>query len=224
VAPVYVWWARRQDSSPRLEALLDDVGRGRRDSYRRAEDRDRFLVGNALVKCAVAARTGKPPAGVVIDRTCPHCGKPHGKTVVPGLELSVTHSGDLVGVAVHDAYPVGVDVEQIRQTHDRDALRRYVMSETETGDLFTAWTRKEAVTKATGDGLGVSFKKIVLTAEGADPPGVLSWPYPASPQSVTLFDLEPGPDYVAALAVLGPCDSVVAQDGTALLADHVGHL
>jgi 4'-phosphopantetheinyl transferase len=109
----------------------------------------------------------------------------------------------------------------VRDTHDRESLQRYVMAESETGDLFTAWTRKEAVTKATGDGLRVSFKEVVLAE---DPPRVLAWPYAAPPSGVTLFDLDPGPGYVAALAVIGQCDGFVSQDGTALLAENIGRL
>jgi 4'-phosphopantetheinyl transferase len=226
VDSVYVWWARRQDSSPRLEGLLDEIEQGRLAAYRRDEDRQRFLVGCALVKSAAASLTGKDPADMTLDRACSQCGKPHGKPHLPGsdLELSVSHSGDKIAVAVMTGRSIGVDVEQVRDTQDRDSLQRYVMAENETGDFFTAWTRKEAVTKATGDGLRVSFKDVVLTGDSVDPPKVLTWPYPEPPQSVTLFDLEPGPGYVAALAVLGPCAGVITRDGTALLAENTRRL
>jgi len=218
-----VWWARRQDSSPRLDVLLDDVERDRAAAYRRSEDRDRFLVGCVLAKTAVARVTGRVPDEVAFDRSCRDCGKQHGKTRVVGggPELSVSHSGDLVAVAVYPVYPVGVDVEQVRDIHDREALTRYVMSDAETGDLFIAWTRKEAVTKATGDGLRVSFKDVVLAEE---PPRVVSWPYEMPPSAVRLFDLTAAPGYVAALAVLGPCDDVLSHDGTALLAENIARL
>jgi 4'-phosphopantetheinyl transferase len=218
-----VWWARRQDADDRLALLLDDVERGRWTGYRREEDRQRFLVGCSLAKTIAASLTGQDPSRVAFDRTCAQCGKPHGKPRLNGsdLELSVSHSGDRVAVAAMTGYPVGVDVEEIRDTHDRESIARYVMAETETGDLFVAWTRKEAVTKATGDGLRVSFKEVVLAD---DPLRVVSWPYPAPPENVTLFDLAPGPGYVAALAVIGDCGDVVSHDGTALLAENIGCL
>jgi 4'-phosphopantetheinyl transferase len=218
-----VWWARPQDANPALAGLLDDVERGRWTAYRRDQDRQRFLVGCSLAKTVVARLTGQDPAQVTLDRTCPQCGKPHGKPRLAesDLELSVSHSGDRIAVAAMTGHPVGVDVEQLRDTHDRESLERYVMAETETGDLFVAWTRKEAVTKATGDGLRVSFKEVVLAE---DPLRVAAWPYPAPPESVTLFDLDPGPGYVAALAVIGDCGKVVSHDGTALLAENIGCL
>src|SRR6516162_2859022 len=109
-----VWWARRQDASPRLSGLLDHAERERWAAYRRDADRERFLVGCGLAKTAIAARTGQQPGEVSFDRTCRRCGKPHGKPAVRlgDLEFSVAHSGDLVAVAVATA-PVGVDVEQL---------------------------------------------------------------------------------------------------------------
>jgi 4'-phosphopantetheinyl transferase len=83
--------------------------------------------------------------------------------------------------------------------------------------FLIAWTRKEAVTKATGDGLRVAFREVVVAgAQGA--PRLAGWPYPQDPQGVSLVDLEAAAGYVAALAVLGRCDAVRARDGSALLA------
>ena len=66
-----VWWARRKDASDRLAGLLDETERRRWTAYRRAEDRERFLVGCTLAKAALARYTGRFPADVRFDRTCP---------------------------------------------------------------------------------------------------------------------------------------------------------
>jgi 4'-phosphopantetheinyl transferase len=230
-----VWWARRQDASPRLSPLLDDAERGRWTAYRRDADRERFLVGCGLAKTVIAGCTGRRPAQVSFDRTCRQCGKPHGKPVLRGggPEFSVAHSGDLVAVAV-SAAPVGVDVEQMEgRAHDPGGgdpavLARMVLADEEQAALATvhpsgraraflvAWTRKEAVTKAKGDGLRVPFGKVVVAADAAAP-HVTAWPYPQDPRRVSLLDLDTEPGYVAALAVLGRCDIVRARDGSALL-------
>jgi 4'-phosphopantetheinyl transferase len=231
-----VWWARRADASPRHAELLDETERQRWAAYRREADRERFLVGCALAKTAIATYTGQPPAEVSFDRTCPRCGRPHGKPAIDGggLEHSVAHSGDLVAVAVAGA-PVGVDVEQLdgrpRQPGDGDpeALARMVLADDERAVLaaagppdrarafLVAWTRKEAVTKAKGDGLRVPFGDVVVAA-AAGAPRLVAWPYPQAPEAVSLFDLDAEAGYVAALAVLGRCRAVRARDGSALLA------
>jgi 4'-phosphopantetheinyl transferase len=233
-----VWWARRQDASGRLAGLLDETERRRWTAYRREEDRERFLTGCALAKTALARYTGQRPADVRFDRTCGQCGEPHGKPVIEGggVEHSVAHSGDLVAVAVAQA-PVGVDVERLDGRPrslggdgDPDALARLVLSAAEQAALakvapagrarafLVAWTRKEAVTKATGDGLRAAFSDVVVAA-GAGPPRLVSWPYPRSPHGVSLLDLEVATGYVAALAVIGRCEAVRSRDGSALLAD-----
>ena len=238
-----VWWARRQDASGWHAGLLDATERRRWAAYRREEDRARFLAGCALAKTVLARYTGQRPADVRFDRTCGQCGEPHGKPVIEGgaveggaVEHSVAHSGDLVAVAVART-PVGVDVEQLDgRPHllggdgDPEALARLVLSAAERAVLaavppegqarafLVAWTRKEAVTKATGDGLIAAFSDVVVAAD-AGPPRLVSWPYPRSVHSVSLLDLAADPGYVAALAVIGRCEAVRARDGSALLAD-----
>ena len=83
--------------------------------------------------------------------------------------------------------------------------------------FLVAWTRKEAVTKAQGDGLRVPFRDVVVAADPAAP-RLVAWPYPQDPRGVSLLDLDTEPGYVAALAVLGRCDTVRVRDGSALLA------
>jgi 4'-phosphopantetheinyl transferase len=231
-----VWWARRQDASPRLAELLDETEQGRRAAYRREEDRMRFVVGCALAKTVLAAYCGLRPADVHFDRACATCGHAHGKPVAAGLGLdhSVSHSGDVVAVAVARS-PVGVDVEQLDGRArpvgggDPQAVARLVLDADEQAALaavrpsararafLVAWTRKEAVTKATGDGLRVSFSDVVVAVDDGAP-RVVSWPYPQPPESVSLRDLPAAAGYVAALAVLGRCDTVRSRDGSALLA------
>jgi 4'-phosphopantetheinyl transferase len=233
----HVWWARRQDASDRHAGLLDDTEHQRWAAYRRSADRERFLVGCALAKTVLAGYAGQRPAGLSFDRTCRQCGQPHGKPVVKGSEFehSVTHSGDLVAVAVART-PVGVDVEQLDRRArplggdgNPEALARLVLADVEQAALdavppsararefLLAWTRKEAVTKATGDGLRASFRQVV-TAGARGAPHLLAWPYPQAPESVFLADLEVEVGYEAALAVIGRCDTVRIRDGSALLA------
>ena len=171
-------------------ALLDETERRRWTAYRRDADRERFLTGCVLAKAALARYTGLRPAEVRFDRTCGQCGEPHGKPVLADggpLEHSVAHSGDLVAVAVA-GNPVGVDVEQLDgRPHplggdgDPDALARLVLSAAEQAALaavppagrarafLVAWTRKEAVTKATGDGLRAAFSEVVVAADAGRP-------------------------------------------------------
>ncbi len=174
---------------------------------RRPEDRARQVLGAVLLRLAVASRAGIPADTVVVDRSCPRCADPHGRPGLPGtgLHASITHSGDLVGLALTRAAPVGLDVERI-SAFDIEALSRCVLRPAERAEspdhsgFFIFWTRKEAVVKATGDGLGAALTQVRVT-HPAEAPALLSYPGHAT-LSAHLADLHPAEGYRAAVAVL----------------------
>lgn len=210
-AVVRVYWARLEDRHDGLLALLDAVERERHARYRRPADADRFLLGAAMVRALAGARLGCPPAAVTVDRTCGDCDKPHGKPHLPDadLEVSVSHSGDLVGVACHPGAAVGLDVEQLEHRFDVDGLAATVLAPQEIESLAATapedrlagflryWTRKEALVKTTGDGLRADLRRLVVTGP-AEPPAVLA----SEHSGLALHDLTAAPGHLGALAVM----------------------
>jgi 4'-phosphopantetheinyl transferase len=220
-----VWWAAplAPDSVPALVDLLDEHERDRLARFRRPADRARYLAAHALARLVLAPLIGRDAGDLAFDRTC-RCGEPHGKPVLPGGPgFSLSHAGDLVGVAVRPDGPVGLDVEQARAVADLAALADHVGSPTERarGDaeataFFRMWTRKEALLKATGDGLGAPMTAITLAA---DRPAVERWTGPSAPPGpMWLHDLTPAPGHPAAVAGPGEhAPDVVERDGNAIL-------
>ncbi|HEY0472917.1 MAG TPA: 4'-phosphopantetheinyl transferase superfamily protein [Kribbella sp.] len=213
---VEVWWARISDARPELAAELDAAEQTRLAAYARAEDKARFLLGCAVARRVVGVHLLLPPAQVRLDRTCPDCGRPHGKVRTEGMQLSVSHSGDLVAVAFHPSTPVGLDVELIDPGIDADSLATVSLAEVEAKELaryedraraFTAyWTRKEAVVKATGDGMRADLRKVIVSPPD-QPAALREWAGYVGP--VQLVDLEAGSDYAAALAILTKAELTV---------------
>jgi 4'-phosphopantetheinyl transferase len=199
---VEVWWARIDQARDEFVADLDEVERERLAAYRRDDDQARFLLGCTIVRRLLAAQFSLPAAKVRLDRSCPECGKPHGKVRADGVELSVTHSGELVGVAIGDR-PVGLDVEKVDPTVDVDGVARLALAPEEVQELdrydgiervgafTTYWVRKEAVVKATGDGLRADLRTVTV------------------PDGIQLRDLAVDPDHRAALAVVSAEPPVV---------------
>jgi 4'-phosphopantetheinyl transferase len=201
-----VWWAHPAVATPGLSGLLDDVERDRYAGYRRDADKRRFLTGRALIRGVVAAELGIAPAEVTLDSSCFDCGKPHGKPTVVGstLEVSVSHSGDWVALALTDGAPVGVDVEEVRDA-EIDGLAGICFSPEELirfdgvpeadrqGAFFTYWARKEAVIKATGKGMSVAMSKLTLTAHDDDPAVLGSRTSEVDIHTVRMADLDRGP-------------------------------
>lgn len=174
-----------------------------------------FVLAGLLLRYAVGTRTGRPWRSVAVHRRCTTCGGPHGKPRVPGVEVSVSHSGDLVVVAVAGSVEVGVDVE-LPGHLDVASVAPFALGATEQDDLAALpperhsdtllrwWTRKESVLKMTGEGLAVDPRELVLT--GPDLPArILSWhDHDELVDEVTLFDLDLGvevPGSVASLAL-----------------------
>jgi 4'-phosphopantetheinyl transferase len=231
---VDVWWARlREVDDPRVD-LLTTVELTRFEAYRRDEDKRRFATGAAVVRLATGAYLGMPATDVSLDRTCPDCGRPHGQVRLPrefNLRVSVTHSGDQIGVAFARV-PVGLDVERPNRGVDVDGLAKVTLDPAETAVLsgvpeahrlaaFTRyWVRKEAALKATGDGLRVAPRLVTVSAPD-EPPRLTGYAgRPGLTGVMRLFDVDPDTDHPAALAVLAPTAgelTVHSRDANTLL-------
>lgn len=212
-----IWWASPVPNDENHLALLDDTERGRHAAYRRELDQRRFLTGRVLAKTVLGSRMGLAPESVRFDATCDDCGKPHGKPRLPGVEFSISHSGDRIGLAVTSA-PVGLDVEADDRKAD-EGLITYALNEVEQRSLkalpdaqraaafFQYWTRKEALMKATGKGLRIPLQSITL--DGAN---LVDCTDPAlDPTTTRLRDLTPGNGYRAAVAVLTTEDLATSE-------------
>lgn len=219
-----VWWATPLPNDPRYLALLDAVERGRHQAYRQEIDQRRFLTGRVLAKTVAGELLGRAPGDVAFDATCDDCGKPHGRPRVPGagFELSISHSGERIGVAVTSGVPVGLDVETATRQAD-DSLIAYALNETERQALdglsgtersaafFRYWCGKEALMKATGRGLRIPLRSITLAGPDEPPRLVASGDPALHPARTRLADLDPGEGYRAAIAVLAGDDLEVSE-------------
>ncbi|AXT84562.1 hypothetical protein C6I20_04685 [Aeromicrobium sp. A1-2] len=153
-------------------------------------------VGQGLLTDLIADFSGTPAAHVRVVRACRSCGSdrhgkpqivlPHGHTP---LHLSLSRSAGAAVVAVTDAGPIGIDVEQ------------------GSSDLVT-WVRKESLVKATGHGLTIDPETITVSEPGL-PPELLSWPEPQPiDRAVWMFDLVSPDGFVGAVSILAndrPC-------------------
>ncbi|GAB3717747.1 4'-phosphopantetheinyl transferase superfamily protein [Amycolatopsis oliviviridis] len=224
-----VRWSPPLPAEPRFLALLDELEQGRYDSYRQDIDKRRFLTGRVLAKTVAAERLGLAVEAVKFDATCEDCGKPHGRPRVPGapLMLSISHSGDLIGVAATAGTPVGLDVETATRRAE-DSLMEYALTPAEQAAIsglleaeratafFTYWTRKEAVMKATGKGLKIPLQSITFSAYDEEARLVRSSHAALDPDRTRLADLKATEGYRAAVALITSDDISVTEDFTPL--------
>lgn len=226
-----VWWARPGDVRQEHDELLGEADLQRRARLARPADRQRMTAGAAVARLVLGTALGTPPAELRIDRTCTTCGSPHGRPRLAdsdGPDFSVSHSGHCVVVAVLPGGTVGVDVEAVGRfaPGELEELAGCALADPEAAHLmrlpaaarpraFTVcWVRREAVLKATGQGLDVPPDGLVLTPPST-PPRVL---HREGSEPVWLRDVPAPCGFVAALAGLGtPPDDVVHRDAGPLL-------
>ncbi|WP_051966786.1 4'-phosphopantetheinyl transferase family protein [Kitasatospora mediocidica] len=209
----HIWWASATRPEQQLVGSLDSVELGRLTGYHHGADRVRFATARILLRTVAAGYLGTGPGHVQVVARCPDCPKPHGRPTLPGtgLEVSISHAGDLVAVAVTAVGPVGIDVEHIDPELSTADLLPHVLSEVEreasavdTGFGFhRMWTRKEAVLKATGDGLRVPLSGLGVSAPDAEPRLLFLDGSTRPVERFVMADLDAGAGYAASIAVIG---------------------
>nr|WP_052745847.1 4'-phosphopantetheinyl transferase superfamily protein [Allosalinactinospora lopnorensis] len=235
-----MWWADPAWASPALLDLLDERERERHARFRFEADRNRYAVAHALARLVCAREAGCAPDEVAFSLHCRGCARkpggrsePHGKPrpdgPAHGLEISLSHSGDRVALALTRGVAVGTDVERVSAERDIEGIIEYALTGAERAALeslppeahvngfFGYWARKEALLKATGDGLSAGLSSISVNGPH-EPAELHAWNAPEPPEHAWLTDLDAGPDYRAALAVLAPGPlTVVPRDAAPLL-------
>lgn len=207
------------------ERYLSDDECRRADRFRTPALRRRFVAGRGGLRAVLSAYLGCAPERVefVYGR--------HGKpALAQGLiagpfEFNLSHSGELALCAVSSVGVVGVDIETIRpmEANGQNLIGRF-FSARERDEFFAlpdperlaaffrGWTRKEAFLKATGTGLSTVLDSFDVPLDPAAPPAVLRVADdPGAPARWSLFDLDPGPGYAAALAVETGGDPIVVK-------------
>ncbi|MGH3490292.1 MAG: 4'-phosphopantetheinyl transferase family protein [Actinopolymorphaceae bacterium] len=237
-----VWYARLGDLRPRHDSLLDRVEGTRRAAYRQQADADRFTLGRALARLVVARERKMPASSVRLDSTCRRCGEPHGKPRVAGPaapELSISHAGEWVLLAVSHAGAVGVDIDTVSAVSaGSDAARpdaagpdaaelatqvltgselhhlRRLPAEEQPAGFVRYWVRKEAALKATGLGLALDPTGIEISAPDEVPVVVSSGDLDHPAETFALADVSMSEGYLAAVAVVtDPPVSVASGSG-----------
>lgn len=170
---------------PRYWQMLHAQERAQYLRLRRPADRLRYLVTRALVRTVLSEQAAVLPEQWQFGQT------PHGKPVVTGpaalpagLDFSVSHTDELIVLALHQQGRVGVDAERwqgrtppfevtpvLLTPAEQQALSSLPACE-QAQRFFQYWTLKEAYVKALGIGLS---HPLTAFSFRFDPPGALQF-------------------------------------------------
>lgn len=194
-------------------ATLSPDEKARAERFKFEKHRHRFIAGRGMLRTILGRYLLADPATLRFDYLTN--GKPALASYASrGIHFNLSHSEDLALVAVTRIGIVGVDVESVRAIEDADGLvaRFFSPRENETfqkvpsgekpAAFFNLWTRKEALLKATGEGITRSLSLVEVSFLPGEPARLLA----VSGDTVkaarwSLVDLQPARGFVGAVAI-----------------------
>jgi 4'-phosphopantetheinyl transferase len=199
---VHIWRVGLDVDSGRLEKLKrflveDELARASRFHF--PKDRDRFIAGRGMLRVLLSHYLQMRPGEIRLAYG------PHGKPVLSNaptnnsFNFNVSHASGLVLYAITRAGRIGIDMEQVHADFDWQQIAHHFFSVREQAMLrtlrdkarhdafFQYWTRKEAYSKATGEGLSLPLDRWQAVSDHAT-----GW---------TLHSFVPKPGFAAAVAV-----------------------
>ena len=217
---VHLWKICLDEPSGRglaLQGVLSPDEERAAEAFHFEKDRTSFRTSRGLLRTLLGRYTGAAPREVRF-RT----GERGKLSLDPGahaerVEFNVSHSGNMVLLALSRDRRVGVDVERIRPAAKIDEISRAFFSSQEDESIsalrdamkvaafYACWTRKEAAVKAFGGSIMELSAGVVVSSSPAEPARLLRLPREhGGPDAWRLHDLPVGPGYAAAICHEGP--------------------
>lgn len=177
-------WLPATLADPQLRLLLGARDWQRLHALAQPQARDRFAASRLLLKHAAGAALQTTPDAVEL------ASKAGGRPYLRGcdqIEVSLSHTGDLLVVGLNRRGRIGVDTEPAGRRIQYSAVERHLCTpaerrtlaglppEEQREALLRTWTLKEAYTKALGQGMRMGFTQFgfdaghttLLTPQGA---------------------------------------------------------
>jgi 4'-phosphopantetheinyl transferase len=226
---VQVWLVLLAELAPRaaeLEQTLSGDEYARAARFHFARDRTRYVLARGALRGVLGQAVGRP-AGELSFAYGPQ-GKPRlsARAGADEPEFNLSHSDEVALIAVAPAgCDIGIDVERVRPLAAADELPMAIFSAGDAATFwalappardaafFRAWTRKEALVKATGRGFSTDVAGVEVTFAAGDPPLARRLPPEFGARARwsvrDLGELVPV-GYAAAVAAAGSLDGLVA--------------
>lgn len=210
---VHLWTTSLDADGGALAAswsMLSPLERGRAEAFRFPKHQRRFVVTRAVLRQLLGRYLNEPPEKVVLNASS--SGKPY---VENQLQFNLSRSHERAAYVFTLGRRVGIDLERIRPLPDTLRIAEQNFAQPELNALlqvqqaqrqemfFRLWTRKEAYTKARGEGLSIDLKSFVVPLEH----GAASWRLVAEHSDNTAAwycaDFVAGSDYVGSIVADG---------------------
>jgi 4'-phosphopantetheinyl transferase len=203
---------RTREEIATLYESLSPAERTRAARFGTDELRQRWIAGRTTLRLLLANALGVAPADVAIRRG--RRGRPELAIEGSGIDFNVSHTRDVGIIGIASGLPagarIGVDVERCDREVGVDRLARKFLTASERSTLtgldlherrrrfVRYWTCKEAMSKATGDGLIAPFRHLGVELSE---PRLVEGPAPYLPAHWSLHFAEVPEGWFATVAV-----------------------
>lgn len=218
---VHVWKASVDELAiyhDRFLPLLDVGERDRHARFHFARDAGRFAVSHGLLRALLSRYIGEPPEALQFAEG-PH-GKPYlCRPAALTVSFNMSHSDDVILVALARDCNVGVDVERWQEGLEMEEMSRiaeFAFSSREQNRIrelpdrhraqafFSLWARKEAYIKSTGIGITQGLDHFDISCAPDEAQLIADRRTSSNVHTWKLIDLELPVGYSGALAVDRP--------------------
>lgn len=195
-----------------FESALSPQQRDRAARLRVNEKRHQYVIAHGLTRRILARAISISPERIEFTRGPK--GKPYlgGSAADTGIHFNMTHTSHMALIAVSRGREVGIDIERIRRNLQWEKLARRYFSpreysafrvqppDTRLRAFFVCWTRKEAVLKAIGTGIGGGLASFDVSVDPDSPPRLLGNRWNGRFHGDwSMVNLEPDPHYAGTL-------------------------
>lgn len=201
----------------RCLGTLDESERSRHARFLSADAADQFLVGRGLLRRALSRCASLAPPDWRFELS--DFGKPRvaASHRLDGLAFNVSHTRGMVACAVGQDCDIGLDVERLAKPYTPEIAERFFTPseaaaiaaappELRADRFLKTWTLKEAVVKATGQGLSCPLSAFDVRIDDNPPQVEFSAQMPEVPERWKLFVPRIADEFHVAIAVRSPFD------------------
>ena len=214
---IHIWRAVLDLQEKRIEDLKKSLSEDeiiRADRFRYEQDKNRFISARGILRLILADYLSVEPGALRFDYE--NEGKPRLRSITgkEDIQFNLSHSEGLALYVFTRGYEAGVDLERIRNFPEMEQIVEQLFAAGERAlfgalpsggkqkTFFNWWTRKEALTKATGKGLSYPLERIDFPPTGDKSTGCLKMPGCEGKQTKwSIWDVQPAEDYAGAVVV-----------------------
>ena len=208
---IELWFATLaagEEEYARIASWLAPAEHARAARFGRDWLRRRYVIGRALLRGILGRTLSLTPSAVPIVRG--ERGRPR-LDGVDGIDFNVSHTQDAALVGLARGPRIGVDIERADREVNAEGLARKFLTPVEQSTLaglglderrakfLRYWTCKEAMSKATGDGISAPFRSIDVVLSGTI--SLTAGPPPYAPERWRLRAVDAGDEFLATLAI-----------------------